>query len=367
MSVATSSSNPFIEPPLNTWVATETDLERYILSITDRVPQRLLQLAVDPSPENTRRHLLEYIRDHRVQRSIKEFDSRFGARAHGPDALATVLRTVRHYHNGLRGGLLYLSGRITEDTRLERGRRDRIAAAGPLFAAFDEFTDNPHYLVSTVTPMLHAVWSESQQQISVDDALAVLTHKGMLRRDPPHLERFYGVIDELVAAGSMRVTADQMDQEDPIEVLPEQALNAWHTRRIITKRPDVSCAGACAFMYGNESVAGQLYGKLYKGFKRFQREYGLSDHACDYFGDHASEDGEDGAPAFEASHASLMLDAPILYAMLEQTNREAVYRGLHLFLETYADLVENLSRTLAEGPHDAAHGQRSASLQEVRA
>jgi hypothetical protein len=341
-----ASTNPFIERPLSACLASDAELEQYVLPITDGTPASLLALAADESAENTRRNLLEYIRDHRVQRSIVKFDARFGARAVGRTALSTILRTVRHYHNGLRGGLLHLSARITEDTRLHRSRRDRVGAAGPLFAAFDEFTDNPAYLLSAVTPMLQVVLAETMQSTSADAAMKLLTSKGMLRWDPPHLERFYGVVDELVQAGSLSSTSDEMDLENPLDALPDKALNAWRARRILATRPDLSCAGACAFMYGNEAVAGQLYGKLYKGFKRFQSEYGLSDIACNYFGDHASEDGEDGAPAFEAIHASLMLDAVIMYASLGRSSREAAYRGLHLFLETYANLVDGLCDVL---------------------
>src|SRR5262249_47176172 len=158
--------------------------------------------------------------------------------------------------------------------------------------------------------------------IPTAEALHILQRKGALRRDEPHLERFYGVVDELYHAGTSTASSDEIDAEDPVMALPEKAVQAYQARKILTTRPDISLAAAAAFMFGNESLAGLLYGKLHKGFKKYQAEYGLSDHACNYFGDHASEDAEAGGPAFEASHANLMLSAVLLYAELGPRLRE---------------------------------------------
>lgn len=353
--------NPFVERELDSCLSSDDEVQRYVFPITDSTPSWLLALAYDDAIDTTRNALHNYIRQHRVQRVIKQFEQIFCATQADPIALATILKTVRHYHNGLRGGLLHLAGRITEDTRPHRGTRDRVGAAGPLFAAFDEFTDNPNYIVSVVTPLLQALLAETNSSISVDSALAMLGRKGLLRRDEPHLERFYGVVDELHRAGTIAASSDEIDQENPglsDNCLPKKAVNAYQARRILTKRPDLSCAGACAFMFGNETVAGLLYGKLYKGFRKFQTQYGLSDHACDYFGDHASEDGEDGAPAFEACHAGLMFQAVLMYGALGRQHREQIFRGLHLFLETYAQLVESLCEVLQQKP---ALGGRSVA------
>jgi hypothetical protein len=168
----------------------------------------------------------------------------------------------------------------------------------------------------------------------------------MLINDEPHLERFYGVVDELYKAGSVSCSSEDMDQENPVNSLPEKAVHAYRARRILTTRPDLSHAAVTAFMFGNETVAGLLYGKLYKGFRKFQREYGLSDHACDYFGDHASEDGEVGGPAFEGSHANLVLSAALMYAELGRQQKQHIVRGLHLFLETYDELVRSLCESI---------------------
>jgi hypothetical protein len=341
-------SSTLVERSLLSWLPSESEVEDYVLGAVRNIPASLLSCAEENDVALFRRKLLEHLRTHRVRKAIARFEDAFTARPAGPFALAAVLRTVRHYHNGLRGGLLYLAGRITEDKRLHRSRRDRIAAAAPLFAAFDEFTDNPDYVLSLTVPLLTAALDELGVDCGGPDAVVrLLTRSGRLRKDEPHLERFYGVVDELHAAGTIAVTSDEIDQEDPLAVLPAKALHAYQARRILTTRPDLSYAAAAAFMFGNETVAGLLYGKLYRGFKKFQAYYGLSDHACDYFGDHASEDGEAGGPAFEESHANLMLNAVLVYAELGAQQRRNIATGLHLFLETYAGLVETLCEHLA--------------------
>jgi hypothetical protein len=330
---------------LNAYLTTEEDLYNYIFPITGNTPASLLQLA---EQNVEKRDLLDYIATHRVRATIAEFERKFTARQLHPSTLAILLKTIRHYHNGLRGGLLYLAGRITEDTRLHRSKRDRTGAAAPLFAAFDEFTDNPQYVVSLAMPLITGVLEEAAVTLAPSDALQVLHRKRLLWRDEPHLERFYGMVDELYQAGTCAASAEEIDQENPLVSLPEKAINAYQARKIVTTRPDISQAASAAFMFGNETIAGLLYGKLYKGFKKFQQAYGLSDHACDYFGDHASEDGETGGPAFEASHANLMLDAVLLYAELGPRQREQIVKGLHLFLETYNALVEGLCEVIAQ-------------------
>jgi hypothetical protein len=337
---------PLIERSLDACFPSEAEIARYIFPIADTSPPTLLRLAEEKDTETLKAKLLGYIAAHRVRETVAKFERKFTSRRMSPGTVATILKTVRHYHNGLRGGLLYLAGRITEDTRLHRSRRDRIGAAGPLFAAFDEFTDNPNYVVSLTFPLIQALVQGSELNIAKVDMVKCLAAKGMLRKDEPHLERFYGVVDELYRAGSIACSSEEIDRENPLESLPEKAVNAYQARRILTSRPDFSYAAVAAFMFGNETVAGLLYGKLYKGFRRFQEEYGLSDHGCDYFGDHASEDGEDEAPAFEESHANLMLDAVLMYAELGQEQREQIVKGLHLFLETYNDLVEGLCEAI---------------------
>lgn len=344
---AEGCSSGLVERSLLSWLPSESEVERYVLSAARATPPLLLNCAEESDLALFRGKLLEYLGTHRVRKAVAQFEDRFTAKPAGPFAVAAILRTIRHYHNGLRGGLLYLAGRITEDKRLHRSRRDRIAAAAPLFAAFDEFTDNPNYVLSVTVPLLDAVLGELGARAGAADAVRILTENGMLRKDEPHLERFYGVVDELYAAGKIAVSSDVIDQEDPLLVLSGKALRAYQARRILTTRPDLSYAAAAAFMFGNETVAGLLYGKLYKGFKRFQAYYGLSDHACDYFGDHASEDGEAGGPAFEESHANLMLNAVLMYAEIGTTQRRNIATGLHLFLETYTGLVESLCEHLA--------------------
>jgi hypothetical protein len=341
------AANTIMDRAFSSCLPSDADLERYIFPVTDRAPSHLRSLCDEESSDAFRHSLLTLIREHRVQRSVLEFERLFCQQRPTPATLATILKTVRHYHNGLRGGLLHVAARITEDTRLHRGHRDRIGAAGPLFAAFDEFTDNPAYTISIVEPALRAVLDEGHSTLSMAEALTLLRQKNLLRRDEPHLERFYGVVDELHRSGHLTATSEEFDQENPLEGLPAKAVNAYQARRILTARPDVSYGTACAFLYGNESVAGLFYGKLYKGFRKFQAEYGLSDHGCDYFGDHASEDGKDGAPAFEASHASLMLQAVLMYAALGRHSREQILLGLHLFLETYASLVDSLCEIMS--------------------
>jgi hypothetical protein len=315
------------------------DLHRYVFRITDTTPAALLRLVEERVEKDK---LLDYIGHHKVRQTIAEFERKFTARPLQPQTVAVMLKTIRHYHNGLRGGLLYLAGRITEDTRLHRSKRDRVGAAAPLFAAFDEFTDNPNYVISVTLPLITSVLAEAAVELSPAEALDLLHRKGALRRDEPHLERFYGVVDELYRAGTSAASAQEMDEENPIASLPEKAMQAYQSRKILTARPDISPAATAAFMFGNETLAGLLYGKLYKGFKKFQAAYGLSDHACDYFGDHASEDAEADGPAFEASHANLMLNVVLLYAELGSRAREQTIKGLHLFLETYDALVESL-------------------------
>jgi hypothetical protein len=342
MGLSIERSNPLIEKPLADCLPSEAEVVRYIFPVTDRTPVHLLRLAEDGEIGNLRRKLLDYIATHKVRATISTLEAKFTARQLSPGTVAILLKTIRHYHNGLRGGLLYLAGRITEDTRLHRTKRDRVGASGPLFAAFDEFTDNPNYVVSLTVPLIRTVLADSTLDIPLANILRILTLKGMLRKDEPHLERFYGVVDELYRAGTIDSTSEEIDQENPLHSLPEKAMNAYQARRILTTRPDLSYAAVAAFMFANETVAGLLYGKLYKGFKKFQAQYGLSDHACDYFGDHASEDGEQDGPAFEESHANLMLDAVLMYAELGQEQREQIVKGVHLFLETYNELVEGL-------------------------
>lgn len=339
--------NPIVERTLTDCLASDAELERYIFPITDKTPPALLDSARTDSTEELTESMLSYLRHHRVQSAIDRFDLLFCERRHSPATLATILRTIRHYHNGLRGGLLYIAGRITEDKRLHRNVRDRIGATGPLFAAFDEFTDNPAYVRSIVEPLFAAIFEDDGPPGATASALARLSSKGLLRRDEPHLERFYGVVDELCGAASVAVTSEELDQENPIQTLPPKAVNAYQARRILTTRPDLSYAMGCAFMFANETTAGLFYGKLYKGFRKFQKRYGLSDHACDYFGDHASIDGEEHSPAFEASHAHLMYKSVLMYAKLGIESREQVMRGLHLFAETYATLVESLCELMA--------------------
>jgi hypothetical protein len=339
--------NPLIDRPLKLSLSTQQDLYRYVFPITDKTPPRLLEMAGERLEKDL---LLDYIRDHNIQKTIAAFERKFTARRLHPATIAVLLKTMRHYHNGLRGGLLYLAGRITEDTRLHRSKRDRIGAAAPLFAAFDEFTDSPDYVVSVALPLITAVLEEAAVHMSMAEVLYLLQRKGALKRDEPHLERFYGVVDELYHAGTSTASSDEIDAEDPVTALPEKAVQAYQARKILTTRPDISPAAAAAFMFGNESLAGLLYGKLYKGFKKYQAEYGLSDHACDYFGDHASEDAEAGGPAFEASHANLMLSAVLLYAELGPRLREQTVKGLHLFLETYNALVESLCEAIDQDP-----------------
>jgi hypothetical protein len=338
--------NSLMDRHLSTYLPTEADLQRYVFPITDNTPTAWLQLAAENVEKS---HLLHYIGNHRVRATIVAFERKFTSKQVNPFTLAAILKTIRHYHNGLRGGLLYLAGRITEDTRLHRSQRDRIGAAAPLFAAFDEFTDNPNYVVSVAMPLISRVIEEAAVNVSPADALRILHRKRALRRDEPHLERFYGVVEELYKAGSCAASAEEMDQENPLESLPERAVHAYQARRIMTTRPDIAPAATAAFMFGNETVAGLLYGKLYKGLKKFQEGYGLSDHACDYFGDHASEDGEADGPAFEASHANLMLAAVLLYAALGPRHREQIVKGLHLFLETYNTLIEGLCEVIDQG------------------
>jgi hypothetical protein len=271
---------------------------------------------------------------HRIRATIGN-RARF-QRGSSVGALAVVLKTIRHYHNGLRGGLLYLSGRITEDTRLHRATRDRIGAAGPLLAAFDEFTDNPNYVLSLTTPLVQAVLGESGPNFTAPDIASVLGRRGMLRKDEPHLERFYGVVDELRRAGTIASSSEEMDHENPLTALPEKALNAYQARRILTKRPDLSYAAAAAFMFANETLAGLLYGKLYQGFKKFQEQYGLSDHGCDYFGDHASEDGAPGGPALK-SRTPISCSRRSLCTRSWDSGKESRSSGAYLFVETYND------------------------------
>jgi hypothetical protein len=335
--------NPLMDKPLKASLSTQQDLYKYVFPVTDKTPSSLLQMAEERIEKDL---LLDYIRRHNIQKTIAAFERKFTARRLHPATLAVILKTIRHYHNGLRGGLLYLAGRITEDTRLHRSKRDRIGAAAPLFAAFDEFTDNPDYVVSVALPLITSVLEEAAVHMPTTEALYLLQRKGALKRDEPHLERFYSVVDELYQAGTSTASSDEIDAEDPVTALPEKAVQAYQARKILTTRPDISPAAAAAFMFGNESLAGQLYGKLYKGFKKYQAEYGLSDHACDYFGDHASEDAEAGGPAFESSHASLMLSAVLQYAELGPRPREQTVKGLHLFLETYNALVESLCEAI---------------------
>lgn len=342
MALTIEPSNPLVEKSLELCFPSQADIERYVFPVTDRTPVPLLRLAEETELGILRRKLLDYLAVHRVRATIAQFARQFTARQLSPGALAILLKTIRHYHNGLRGGLLYLAGRITEDTRLHRAKRDRIGAAGPLFAAFDEFTDNPSYVLSLTVPLMRAVFDDSELNVAAADIGSVLTRKGMLRKDEPHLERFYGVVDELHRAGTIASSSQEMDHEDPLTALPEKAVNAYQARRILTTRPDLSYAAVAAFMFANETLAGLLYGKLYQGFKKFQEQYGLSDHGCDYFGDHASEDGEAGGPAFEESHANLMLEAVLMYAELGPRQREQIVRGVFLFVETYNDLVEGL-------------------------
>jgi len=346
MALTPTASNPLIEKSLEHCLPSQAELEKYVFPITDHTPVPLLRLAEETEPGIFRRKLLDYLAAHRIRTTIREFARRFTARRLSPDGLAIVLKTIRHYHNGLRGGLLYLSGRITEDTRLHRAKRDRIGAAGPLFAAFDEFTDNPSYVLSLTGPFVRAVLGEAGANLAAAEIATVLGSRGLLRQDEPHLERFYGVVDELHRAGTIAASSAEMDQENPLTALPNQAVNAYQARRILTTRPDLSYAAVAAFMFANETLAGLLYGKLYQGFKKFQDRYGLSDHGCDYFGDHASEDGEAGGPAFEESHANLMLEAVLMYAELGQRQREQIVRGVYLFVETYNDLVEGLCEVI---------------------
>jgi hypothetical protein len=337
------------ERPLDSCLPPDEDLRKYVFPIIERAPASLLRLAEENEIEKLKKQLCNYIRKHQVQTTIERFEAKFIARTLDPRTLALLLKTIRHYHNGLRGGLLYLAGRITEDTRLHRGKRDRMGAAAPLFAAFDEFTDNPNYIISIAMPLLSTVFETTGVDISLTEAVRILRERRALRRDEPHLERFYGVVDELWRAGTVASTSEEMDHENPLDALPEKAVNAYQARKILTTRPDLSYAAVAAFMFGNETIAGLLYGKLYKGFKQFQREYGLTDHACDYFGDHASEDGEADGPAFEESHANLMLNAVLMYAELGQNYRLQIVQGLHLFLETYNTLVEGLCEMIDEG------------------
>jgi hypothetical protein len=348
MTMTPEVSNPFFDSGFGFEFASDSDLRRYVFPITDSTPASLLAFTDEESVDAMRTMVRDHIRQHRIQSVVKRFEQLFCDRPVSPAALAIVLKTVRHYHNGLRGGLLHLAGRITEDKRLHRSTRDRVCAAGPLFAAFDEFTDNPRYVISVVTPLLRAVLAETKSAMSADDAIDLLSNKGLLRRDEPHLERFYGVVDELYVAGTLAASSEEMDQETPEAALPAKAIAAYQARHLLTKRPDLSPAGACAFMFGNETVAGLFYGKLYKGFRKFQNEYAMSDHACNYFGDHASEDGDADAPAFEASHAALMLEAVLRYGSLGKQHREQAFRGIHLFLETYASLVESLCEVIED-------------------
>lgn len=337
------------ERRLDSCLPPDEDLHKYVFPIIDSAPASLLRLADEGEIEKLKKQFCDYIRKHKVQTTIARFEAKFISRTLHPRTLALVLKTIRHYHNGLRGGLLYLAGRITEDTRLHRSKRDRIGAAAPLFAAFDEFTDNPNYVISLAMPLLSTVFETAGVDISLTEAVRILRERRVLRRDEPHLERFYGVVDELWRAGTVASTSDEMDHENPLDALPEKAVNAYQARKILTTRPDFSYAAVAAFMFGNETIAGLLYGKLYKGFKQFQQEYGLTDHACDYFGDHASEDGEADGPAFEESHANLMLNAVLMYAELGQNYRLQIVQGLHLFLETYNTLVEGLCDVIDEG------------------
>jgi hypothetical protein len=346
MAAKSGTLGALIERQLDACLPSEAEIARYIVPIADTSPPGLLRLAEESDRDVLKANLVGYIASHRVRETVAKFEAKFTAQRLSPQTVATILKTVRHYHNGLRGGLLYLAGRITEDTRLHRSRRDRVGAAAPLFAAFDEFTDNPDYVLSLTLPLIRTLVQGSELNLARRDMVQCLVGKGMLRQDEPHLERFYGVVDELYSAGSIACSSEQIDQENPLEALPEKAVNAYQARRILTIRPDFSYAAVAAFMFGNETVAGLLYGKLYKGFRKFQKEYGLSDHACNYFGDHASEDGDAEAPAFEESHANLMLDAVLMYADLGRDQREQIVRGLHLFLETYNDLVEGLCEAI---------------------
>jgi hypothetical protein len=342
-------TNILQERTLDSCLPPDEDLHKYVLTIFDSTPTSLLCLAEESEIERLKKQLCGYIREHKVQKTIERFEAKFISGKLDPRTLARILKTIRHYHNGLRGGLLYLAGRITEDTRLHRSKRDRIGAAAPLFAAFDEFTDNPNYVISLVMPLLSTVFETAGVDISLTDAVRILRERRALRRDEPHLERFYGVVDELWRAGTVASTSEEMDHENPLDALPAKAVNAYQARKILTTRPDLSYAAVAAFMFGNETIAGLLYGKLYKGFKQFQQEYGLTDHACDYFGDHASEDGEADGPAFEESHANLMLNAVLMYAELGQNYRLQIVHGLHLFLDTYNTLVEGLCDVIDEG------------------
>jgi hypothetical protein len=338
--------NTLMDKPFKVSLSTQQDLRNYVFPITDKTPSGLLRQARRGVHKDL---LLDYIRHHQIQKTIVAFGHRFAAGPLNPATVAVLLKTIRHYHNGLRGGLLYLAGRITEDTRLHRSKRDRIGAAAPLFAAFDEFTDNPDYVVSVALPLIGAFLQEAAIDMSITAALHLLQRKGALRRDEPHLERFYGMVDELHRQGTSAASSEEIDAEDPLTSLPGKAVGAYQARKILTSRPDISTAAAAAFMFGNETLAGLLYGKLYKGFKKYQADYGLSDHGCDYFGDHASEDAEAGGPAFEASHANLMLNAVLLYGELGPRLREQSVRGLHLFLETYNALVESLCEAVDHG------------------
>jgi len=342
-------ANILQERRLDSCLPPDEDLHKYVFPIIDSAPAALLRLADESEIEKLKKYFCDYIRKHKVQTTIARFEAKFISGTLRPRTLAVVLKTIRHYHNGLRGGLLYLAGRMTEDTRLHRSKRDRIGAAAPLFAAFDEFTDNPNYVISLAMPLLSAVFERAGVDVSLTEAVRILREGRVLRKDEPHLERFYGVVDELWRAGTVASTSEEMDHENPLDALPAKAVNAYQARKILTTRPDLSYAAVAAFLFGNETIAGLLYGKLYKGFKLFQQEYGLTDHACDYFGDHASEDGEADGPAFEESHANLMLNAVLMYAELGPSYRLQIVQGLHLFLETYNTLVEGLCDVIDEG------------------
>jgi len=346
MAVKNASLGALMERPLGACFPSDADVKKYVLPVVKTIPHALEELAEEADASALKGKLQGYIAAHQVRGTIAEFENRFAAQTLDPDALDTLARTIRHYHNSLRGGMLHLAGRITEDTRLHRDLRDRIGAAGPLFAAFDEFTTNPDYVISLAVPLVRAFVREVGHSYKEDDIVRVLTDKGMLLKDEPHLERFYGVVDELHKAGRITYTSADLDQENPLETLRGKAVDAYQARRIMTGRPDIANAAVAAFMFGNEAVTGILYGKLYKGFKKFQREYGLSDHACNYFGDHASEDGEIGGPAFEQSHANLMLDSVMVYATLGREQRGQMVKGLHLFLKTYDGLVRGLCEVI---------------------
>ena len=256
--------NSLMEKPVEVSLSTQQDLHKYIFPIADNTPACLLQAA---AVRVERDLLLDYIKHHNIQKTIAAFERTFIARPLDSTTIAAILKTIRHYHNGLRGGLLHLAGRITEDTRLHRSKRDRIGAAAPLFAAFDEFTDNPDYLVSVALPLIGAVLEEAAVDMSPAEALHLLQRMGALRRDEPHLERFYGVVDELYRAGTSAVSAEEIDAEDPVTSLPGKALGAYQARKILTTRPDISPAAAVAFMFGNETLAVCCTGSSTRGLK----------------------------------------------------------------------------------------------------